>query len=124
LTGNGNNADLVSAKNKQGYGTTLVELWAQCRLMNIPLPQREPVAASAFCNARKKRDETLFKTLNTEILKNDGLHLEDNDWNHHRLFAVDGSKVERVSTTHPGEAGLSTSFPHTTRKAYCVVFID
>lgn len=84
---------LVSAKNKQGYGTTLVELWAQCRLMNIPLPQREPVAPSAFCNARKKLDETLFKTLNTEILKNYGMHLEDNDWKHHRLFAVDGSKL-------------------------------
>lgn len=84
---------LVIAKNKQGYGTTLVELWAQCRLMNIRLPQREPVAPSAFCNARKKLDERLFKTLNTEILKNHDTQLNANDWKHHRLFAVDGSKL-------------------------------
>lgn len=84
---------LVIAKNKQGYGTTLVELWEQCRLLNIPLPQRQPVAASAFCNARKKLDETLFKTLNTEIIKAYGTQLENNDWKNHRLFAVDGSKL-------------------------------
>jgi len=39
---------LVFAKNKQGYGTTRVELGDQCRLLNIPLPQTKPVAASAF----------------------------------------------------------------------------
>jgi len=84
---------LVFAKNKQGYGTTLVELWDQCRLLNIPLPQAKPVVASAFCNARKKLDETLFKTLNTEILKIVAPHLDACDWKNHRLFAVDGSKL-------------------------------
>jgi hypothetical protein len=71
---------LVFSKNKQGYGTTLVESGDQCRLLNIPLPQTKPVAASAFCNARKKLDETLFKTLNTEILKIHAPHLDACDW--------------------------------------------
>jgi len=84
---------LVLAKNKQGYGTTVVELWAQCRLLNIPLPQTTPVAASAFCNARKKLDEQLFKRLNTDILKTYATHLGECDWKQHRLFAVAGSKL-------------------------------
>lgn len=84
---------LVFSKNKQGYGTTIVELWDQCRLLTIPLPQEKPVAASAFCNARKKLDEKLFKTLNTQILKTYATQLDDNDWKNHRLFAVDGSKL-------------------------------
>jgi len=84
---------LVFAKNKQGYGTTLVELWDQCRLLNIPLPQTKPVAASAFCNARKKLDEQFFKRLNTKILKAYATHLDAGDWKNHRLFAVDGSKL-------------------------------
>ncbi len=84
---------LVFSKNKQGYGTTVVELWDQCRLMNLPLPQEKPVAASAFCNARKKLDENLFKTLNTEILNTYDTQRDNNDWKNHRLFAVDGSKI-------------------------------
>ena len=84
---------LVFSKNKQGYGITIVELWDQCRVLNIPLPQGKPVAASAFCNARKKLDEKLFKTLNTDIIKTYATQLENNDWKNHRLFAVDGSKL-------------------------------
>ncbi|MCP5072428.1 MAG: DUF4338 domain-containing protein, partial [Rhodobacteraceae bacterium] len=41
---------LVFSNNQQGYATTIVELWAQCRSMGVPLPQPKPVAASAFCN--------------------------------------------------------------------------
>ena len=36
---------LVFSKNHQGYGTTIVELWAQCQCLDIPLPQPKPVAA-------------------------------------------------------------------------------
>jgi len=39
---------LVFSKNKQGYGITILELWDQCRVMNIPLPQKKPVVPSAF----------------------------------------------------------------------------
>jgi hypothetical protein len=39
---------LVFSKNKQGYATTIIELWDQCRIMNVPLPQHKPVAPSLF----------------------------------------------------------------------------
>jgi len=59
---------LVFSKNQQGYGATIVELWAQCRSLGVSLPQSKPVAASAFCNARKKLDAAIFKTLNSRII--------------------------------------------------------
>ena len=84
---------LVFSKNKQGYGTTIMELWDQCRVMNIPLPQPNPVAASAFSNARRKLDETIFKTLNSKIIAAYEQDLGEQYWKGHRLFAVDGSKI-------------------------------
>jgi len=84
---------LVFSKNKQGYGSTITELWEYCDKLNIPLPQSKPVAASAFCNARKKLDESIFKTLNTEIIRTYEAHQDHYRWKNHRLFAVDGSKV-------------------------------
>ena len=56
---------LVFSKDRQGYATTVAELWEQCRMMGIALPQATPVAASAMCRARAKLDEgvLLFFTL-------------------------------------------------------------
>jgi len=84
---------LVFSKNQQGYGTTIVELWAQCRSMGVPLPQAKPVAASAFCNARKKLDETIFKTLNSRIIAAYEQTTQPYHWLGRRLFAVDGMKI-------------------------------
>ena len=84
---------LVFSKNKQGYGITIAELWDQCRAMNIPLPQASPVAASAFCNARAKLDEGIFKILHTEILQRYTRDCNDSQWKEHRIYAVDGSKI-------------------------------
>ncbi|MCP4285606.1 MAG: IS4 family transposase, partial [Gammaproteobacteria bacterium] len=84
---------LVFSKNQQGYGTTIVELWAQCQQMGVPLPQPKPVAASAFCNARKKLDEAIFKTLNRRIIATYEQDPESYRWLGRRLFAVDGMKI-------------------------------
>lgn len=84
---------LVFSKNKQGYGSTISELWDYCKKLNIPLPQVKPVVPAAFCNARKKLDEGVFKTLNTEIIKEYGAQQENVLWKTHRIFAVDGSKI-------------------------------
>ncbi len=83
---------LVFAKAKQGYGITVVELWEQCQTIGIQLPQTKPVTQSAFCNARKKLDEDVFKTLNTRILN---AYSEINKvlWKGYRLFAVDGTRI-------------------------------
>ncbi|RLB63048.1 MAG: IS4 family transposase [Deltaproteobacteria bacterium] len=84
---------LVFSKNQQGYGTTIVELWAQCQQMGVPLPQPKPVAASAFCNARKKLDAAIFKTLNSRIIATYEPLPESYHWLGRRLFAVDGMKI-------------------------------
>jgi len=85
---------LLYSKNSQGYGTTISDFWNNCRKMKFPLPQKEPICASAFTQARSKLDETIFKVLNKRIInayeeKNKESHL----WNNQRIFAVDGSKI-------------------------------
>lgn len=84
---------LVFSHNKQGYAITIAELWDQCRTMNIPLPQATPVASSAFCNARAKLDENIFKILHAEILRHYDRPSHDDRWQAHRIYAVDGSKI-------------------------------
>lgn len=83
---------LVFSTNKQGYATTISELWDQCYTLGIELPQPTPVAASAFCNARAKMDENVFKLLQARILQQAKPGTEKR-WHGHRLFAVDGSKL-------------------------------
>lgn len=83
---------LVFSNTRQGYAITITELWEQCRTMGIELPQASPVAPSAFCSARAKLDENIFKLLQEQILqqaKPDSKGL----WQGHSLFAVDGSKI-------------------------------
>jgi len=84
---------LVFAKNKQGYGSTINELWDQCRLIGIDLPQHKPPAASAFSAARSKLDENIFKSLNSTIIRDYATPKHDAQWRGHRLFAVDGTRI-------------------------------
>jgi hypothetical protein len=84
---------LVFSKNKQGYKITITELWDQCKLMGVNLPQEAPIAASAFCAARAKLDENIFKSLNARIIDSYETSKEDHKWQGHRLFAVDGTKM-------------------------------
>jgi len=84
---------LVCSKNTQSYGTTIDELWDNCRRLNWPLPQKESIAPSSFCTARRKLDEAVFKCANQKTL---AVYADDAAryaWRGHRLFAVDGSKI-------------------------------
>ena len=85
---------LVLSKNSQGYGITISEFWHNCQRMKFPLPQKEPISASSFAAARKKLDENIFSVLNQRIIE----ACDEDDsaqyhWFNHRLFAVDGSKL-------------------------------
>lgn len=88
---------LVFSKNSQGYGTIIEEFWHNCYRMKFPLPQKSPISASSFSDARKKLDEAIFKVLNQRIIVAHGKLTEPDDqpylWFNHRLFAVDGSKL-------------------------------
>ncbi|MEI8347214.1 MAG: IS4 family transposase [Pseudomonadota bacterium] len=85
---------LLFSKNKQSYNTTIAELWDNCKRLNIPLPQEDPIAASSFADAREKLDENIFKKLNDRVIS---LYQDETDdvynWLGHRLFAIDGSKI-------------------------------
>ena len=84
---------LVFSSSRPGYTITLIELWDQCRVLGINMPQEIPVTAGAVCGARAKIDETVFKTLHREILAQITIPNADRRWNGHRVFAVDGSKL-------------------------------
>ena len=86
---------LVCSKNSQSYGTTIDELWDSYQRLGIPLPQKGSIAPSSFCTARKKLDESIFKCINEKIISTYSSQAEDSSyrWRGHRIFAVDGSKV-------------------------------
>ena len=85
---------LLFSKNSQSYGTTISDFWHNCHKMKFPLPQKKPISASAFSQARAKLDETIFKILNKRIIS-----VYENETNklyrlnNQRIFAVDGSKI-------------------------------
>ena len=54
---------IVFSKNRQGYRTTIDDLWHQCKMMKVNLPQERPIAASSFSAARAKLDENVFKEI-------------------------------------------------------------
>lgn len=84
---------MVCSKNSQSYGTTIDDLWDSCDRLNLSLPQKNSIAPSSFCAARKKLDETIFRRINAKILQAYATERDRHRWQGHRLFAVDGSKV-------------------------------
>jgi hypothetical protein len=84
---------LVSSKNTQSYGTTIDDLWDNCKKLNLKLPQKSSIAPSSFCAARRKLDEAVFKHANQKILAAYAADASRYLWLGHRLFAVDGSKI-------------------------------
>ncbi len=84
---------LVSSKNTQSYGTTIDDLWDNCEKLRLALPQKSSIAPSSFCAARQKLDEAVFKCANQKILAAYAADASSYSWLGHRLFAVDGSKI-------------------------------
>jgi len=84
---------LVSSKNTQSYGTTIDDLWDNCKKLNLALPQKNSIAPSSFCAARQKLDEAVFKRAHQKILAAYAVDASRYSWLGHRLFAIDGSKI-------------------------------
>jgi hypothetical protein len=84
---------LVTSKNTQSYGTTIDDLWDHCESLNLNLPQKNSIAPSSFCAARQKLDEAVFKSANQKILDAYAADASGYLWRGHRLFAVDGSRI-------------------------------
>ena len=81
---------LVLSRGQKGYATVIAELWDQCRRLGVTLPQPQPVAISSIAKARARVHEDVFRDLQREILAHD---THNPNWNGHRTFAVDGSKL-------------------------------
>ncbi len=81
---------LVLSKNNQGYKILLNELWETAEISSL---QQQPVSASSLCEARQKMPETIFTQLNTEILAAREAITPLQLWRGHRVFGVDGSKI-------------------------------
>ena len=81
---------LVLSKNNQGYQILLTELWESCEMAHI---QEKPFAASSMCEARQKLPETIFTQLNQAILSAREEQKALPSWEGHRVFSVDGSKI-------------------------------
>jgi hypothetical protein len=84
---------LVCSKNAQSYGTTIDALWDSCATLKLSLPQKNSIAPSSFCAARQKLDEAVFNYANQKILTAYAGDTSRYTWRGHRLFAVDGSKI-------------------------------
>jgi hypothetical protein len=84
---------LVSSKNTQSYGTTIDDLWDNCEKLKLALPQKSSIAPSSFCAARRKLDEAVFTCANQKILAAYAADASRYSWLGHRLFAIDGSKI-------------------------------
>jgi hypothetical protein len=57
------------------------------------LPKVNSIAASSLCEARQKMPETIFKKLNQALIKLWHEHRSLFTWKNHRVFAIDGSKI-------------------------------
>jgi hypothetical protein len=86
---------LVATRAKKGYGSTIDEVWENCRNQGLPLPQKKPIAPSTFGDARQKLDENIFKIINRRVIEEHDIAFsyEDLYFHGHRLYAVDGSKI-------------------------------
>lgn len=84
---------MILSRNKQGYGSNLNALWESCCEKGIALPQINSVAASSLCEARQKLPENTFKQLSNKLIALWHQNHETPTWNGHRVFAVDGSKL-------------------------------
>jgi hypothetical protein len=86
---------LVATRAKKGYGSTIDEVWESCRNQGLPLPQKKPIAPSTFGEGRLKLDENIFKIINCRVLEAYDSTFSNEDFNFygHKLYAIDGSKI-------------------------------
>ena len=92
---------LVFSKNKMGTNTAILDFWNKARECIPRLKSVNPVAGSTFCDARSKLDEDIFSDLNRIFIaefekQNEEKYL----WHGHRLFCIDGSKLNLPRQLH------------------------
>ena len=99
---------LVFAPRRQGYTATLAELWDHCRALDVPLPQPTPVCDAAMVRARRKVHPEVFQQFHAAILRRADRPL----WYGHRVFAVDGCKLNLPRPLHAAGYALPNPQAH------------
>ncbi len=84
---------LVESKNRQGYGSNLVQFWESCSNQGIKLAQDKSVSASSLCEARQKLSEDIFIELNQKLVALWNKRPDPPNFKEYRLFGIDGSRI-------------------------------
>lgn len=84
---------IISGKDNHGYAYIINEIWDECIREKIPLPQYNPISASSMCEARVKLPDDSIKIINKDIISMWEENTLPATWKGHRLFAIDGSKL-------------------------------
>lgn len=87
---------LVQSKNKHGYDTVINDYWMKAQVLNPRFSTPKPVAKSSFSDARLKLNPEIFKELNHALIKDSTKAIHR--WMGHRVYAVDGSKINLPRT--------------------------
>lgn len=83
------------AKNEQGYVTVIGQFWERAKSSIPRVSVLPPIAASSFCEARRKLSEQIFVDMSRLVNENlAGMMPHDlKTWRGHRVLAVDASKI-------------------------------
>lgn len=86
---------MIADAGRRGYRPLLDAFWDECRVFGIPLASEDPVSPVAFCNARKKVPPVLILGLLHQASQEFDARFGDRFLlKGHRVFAVDGTKVQ------------------------------
>ncbi len=86
---------MIADAGRRGYKPLLDAFWDECRTLRIDLGGAKPVSAEAFCKARKKIPSELILALVHHAAQQFDLYFGDLfRVKGHRLFAVDGMKMQ------------------------------
>ena len=85
---------MIADASRRGYGLLLQQFWDEARSHGLPLPTEQPISAASFCRARPKiTSELLRHTLHEVAALSLDQSFGEQLWFGHRVFGVDGCKV-------------------------------
>ena len=86
---------MIADAGRRGYVPLLDAFWDECRTLGIDLGRTAPVSAAAFCKARQKvPSEMVHALLRHAAARFDRYFGDLYRLKGHRVFAVDGTKVQ------------------------------
>lgn len=85
---------LISDQNRFGYKHILQTLWKKLRELGLAIVTDFGPTAAAFCKARKKLPAKIIKDMFYRVIELTNKFKPKYLWKGHRLFAIDGMKIQ------------------------------